>query len=141
MDLSELETALANNDPGAKEELSKQVFLAQPGNTHICEAENRRTDIGTVMPFCKHCDERMFYRIDYTPPDITDPRVFWPLVEEMGLSIECCHIDAGHIGGEETVEWLIDTIHVIGDGFLRVQHPDPGIAVGLAYLKIQEESK
>jgi hypothetical protein len=71
---------------------------------------------------------------DRPPPDITDPAVFWPLVEEMKQHEPVISFD------KELQQW--DMCFYDLDNKDRWHNTEsPGLAVGYAYLKIKEQKK
>ena len=116
-----------------KREVSKRVVAAQGENPcdrpcHPCDEQQAESD-----DKCVKCGKPMY---THRPiPDYTRPENFWPLLWKMyrqkkrpvqsGSGVDDCMV----------IRWLNDKNNEIED---FVTHPDPGLAVEFAYLKMEE---
>lgn len=140
----------AKPTPELIREVSKRVYLAQ-GNE--CSHDNTYEDDEQItgidsetgetiwlrqiqyIDVCKDCGKRGVY-----VPDITDPAVFWPLAWENNILIVKAKGLAGYLDNA-MLHNLVCTFTQKEFNFSVAIVPDenPGVAVGLAFLRIEEE--
>lgn len=158
MTLAELEKALKSPTPGLIRELSKQVVVAQ-GNCAHENVEHKYLGKPDYWSWeCSDCPETWhFPKVEYfiktladkgrikaemeskikNPPDVTRPKVFWPLAGNCTQVL--IHQVAAPFKPKSYIVNLANHIEGVGWFFGSSQHPIPGAAVGVAFLKIKAQ--
>jgi hypothetical protein len=120
--------------PELIEELSKRVWEAQGNCAHRSEITWERND-GEMFLRCENKECLTLKDV----PDITDPAVWGPLFcsNDKLLNIRKEHVN-GHWSLKDVIRYQITYQNPHDGSRWTIKHEDPGVAVGLAILKIKE---